>query len=74
MCGRKFMPDRIEVHEKSCSKSQKKRPVFNSAKHRAAEGQVEMPGKRAGYKSSVPKAAPKAAATEGGEKKQKWKR
>ena len=67
------MPERIGVHEKSCAKSQKRRPVFNSAKHRAVEGQPEIPGKRTGAKTTVPKTTTKAT-TEGGEKKQKWKR
>lgn len=46
ICGRLFLPDRIPVHEKICSKSKvKKRKPFDPVKHRLegteAEGYIK---------------------------------
>ena len=37
VCNRKFYTDRIEVHEKACKKSSKKRKVFDSKENRVQE-------------------------------------
>jgi hypothetical protein len=41
-CGRFFMAERIQQHEKACKKSQKKRAVFDATKQRAVPDQDGM--------------------------------
>lgn len=67
-CGRKFNPDRLPVHQKSCNN--KKRSVFNSQKKRAVEGTMGFQSKN---KKKTPKKKSKKNDLPGG-KKAKWKR
>lgn len=66
-CGRLFAPDVIGKHENVCNR-QKKRPVFNSKKHRAEGTELAefKPPPGSGYSSSPSKAQPKPAVS-------KWK-
>lgn len=73
-CGRKFNPDRLPVHMKSCNKM-KKRSIFNSKNKRVAEGmgKFETPTKKSQQnKSSTTKQ--KSKTTTKSEKSAKWKR
>jgi len=55
-CGRFFMAERIQQHEKACKKSQKKRAVFDTTKQRAIpdqDGPVLKPAEKAKTKKMV---------------------
>lgn len=65
--GRKFNPDRIEVHLKSCN-NMKKRKVFDMKKKRAADGAFKMTNTKSETKN---KTSQKNAVSD---KKAKWRR
>ena len=71
-CGRKFNPDRLPIHQKSCN-NQKKRTVFNSQNKRAVEGmnKFNTPNKVKKPTTNKNKSSNKVG---GSEKSSKWRR